>query len=180
MVTSLDLMVTFSWAVISNQLRFIALGLVYIRKVWLVTQTQLLAWHMKVCSCLQVQMISLFELGTWEENLKIGLLLALLAVIVHVSILKNQLTSFFIADGAIQDLLFLPNGLLLSCSYDKTIIAWQYKDNSMVGEPIVRKDELRCMGLVEKHGPEKSQDTLLIGTNSHAILTQDIRELLAH
>ena len=77
-----------------------------------------------------------------------------------------------IADGAIQDLKFLPNGLLLSCSYDKTIRAWEYNKNMMIGEPIEKKDELRCMDVVSDTG------TLLIGTNTHAILTHSITDLV--
>ena len=63
-------------------------------------------------------------------------------------------------DGEIQDLKFLPNGLLLSCSHDKTIRVWEYNNNQQIGEPIEKRDQLRCMDVVTETG------TLLIGTNT--------------
>ena len=75
-------------------------------------------------------------------------------------------------DGEIQDLKFLPNGLLLSCSHDKTIRVWEYNNNQQIGEPIEKRDQLRCMDVVTETG------TLLIGTNTQAILTHNITDLI--
>ena len=52
---------------------------------------------------------------------------------------------------AIQDLCVLPNGVLLSCSYDNLIIAWNYlltDDERRLGT-IKRREELRCMDYID-------------------------------
>ena len=71
---------------------------------------------------------------------------------------------------AIQDLICLDNGLLLSCAYDGRIICWNYRyDVAYI--PIVKENQqLRCMGAVTDSG------MLLVGTNNFAILTQQITD----
>jgi len=49
-------------------------------------------------------------------------------------------------------------GLLLSCSYDKTVIAWKYETKTIV-EKFEKTEELRCMDYIS------SSKTLFIGTN---------------
>ena len=71
----------------------------------------------------------------------------------------------------VQDLIMLDNGLLLSCSYDKKIKAWIYQKNELYTE-ITKNEELRCMDYVAESG------TLLVGTNTHAILPHNIAELM--
>ena len=71
---------------------------------------------------------------------------------------------------AIQDLLRLDNGLLLSCAYDGKIICWHYNEDRKFGEIIKENQQLRCMDAVTESG------TLLVGTNTFAILTQSITD----
>ena len=65
----------------------------------------------------------------------------------------------------------LDNGLLLSCSYDKRVKAWQYQQQALFYE-FEKTEELRCMDYVTDSG------TLLIGTNTHAILPHNITDLM--
>ncbi len=60
----------------------------------------------------------------------------------------------------------------MSCSYDKKIKVWKYKEDEPLYETIEKKDELRCMDIVSESG------TLLVGTNTHAILTHSITDLI--
>ena len=73
----------------------------------------------------------------------------------------------------------LPNGVLLSCSYDNYIIAWNYpkienrmlmyvgkdeNDNDIVDAslgPIKRKEELRCMDYIDWTMPEEQRAIFL-------------------
>lgn len=71
---------------------------------------------------------------------------------------------------AIQDLKRLDNGLLLSCAYDGKVICWHYNEDVKFGEFVKENQQLRCMDAVTESG------TLLIGTNSLAILTQSITD----
>jgi hypothetical protein len=50
------------------------------------------------------------------------------------------------------------NGLLLSCSYDKTIMVWKYENKQMI-EKYEKQEELRCMDYLS------STKTLFVGTN---------------
>lgn len=60
---------------------------------------------------------------------------------------------------SIQDLLILQeNGLLISCSYDKSIIVWKYQHKQII-ERIEKTEELRCMDYLS------STKTLFVGTN---------------
>ena len=69
-----------------------------------------------------------------------------------------------------QDLKILDNGLLLSCAYDGKIICWHYNEDIKHGEILKENQQLRCMDAVTESG------TLLIGTNTFTILTQQITE----
>ncbi len=60
---------------------------------------------------------------------------------------------------------------MLSCSYDKTIIAWKYETKTVV-ERIERSEELRCMDYIS------ATRTLFVGTNQKNILTVSIEKLL--
>ena len=71
----------------------------------------------------------------------------------------------------VQDLILFDNGLLLSCSYDKKIKAWIYQKEELFCE-ILKNEELRCMDYVAESG------TLLVGTNTHAILPHNIADLM--
>lgn len=72
---------------------------------------------------------------------------------------------------AIQDLTFLDKyGLLLSCSYDKTVCVWDYFGRFIC--KFEKKVELKCLDYVSDSG------TMLVGTNSHEILTHDLVPLL--
>ena len=71
----------------------------------------------------------------------------------------------------VQDLIRFDNGLLLSCSYDKKIKAWIYHEEVQYTE-ILKNEELRCMDYVAESG------TLLVGTNTHAILPHNIADLM--
>lgn len=73
-------------------------------------------------------------------------------------------------EEGIQDLLRLDNGLLLSCAYDGKIICWHYNEDTKFGEIVKENQQLRCMDYVSESG------TLLVGTNTFAILTQSITE----
>ena len=64
----------------------------------------------------------------------------------------------------------LDNGLLLSCAYDGKIICWHYNEDTKFGEIVKENQQLRCMDYVSESG------TLLVGTNTFAILTQSITE----
>jgi len=70
--------------------------------------------------------------------------------------------------------LLLDNGLVLSCSYDKTIMVWSYrlKVPQLEHFTITKQEELRCL----EYLPEEA--TLLIGTNSGSILSQKIDDIL--
>ena len=70
---------------------------------------------------------------------------------------------------AIQDLLLLENGILLSCAYDKKVKVWRYKTHEEL-ESFTKPDELRCMDYLPDGG------TLLIGTNSGSILSHKIEQ----
>ena len=81
------------------------------------------------------------------------------------------LSHLFFYSIAIQDLVFLKeSGLLLSCAYDGKIISWRYADDVEHGRFIKENQQLRTMGAVTESG------TLLIGTNTFAILTQSITD----
>jgi hypothetical protein len=67
--------------------------------------------------------------------------------------------------------MMLENGLLFSCSYDRTVKVWQYKRNEFFAD-FTKADDLRCMDYLPDEG------TLLIGTNSGAILSHRIEEYL--
>ena len=84
------------------------------------------------------------------------------------SFFLRLLTIFFLT--AIQDLKRLDNGLLLSCAYDGKVICWHYNEDVKFGEFVKENQQLRCMDAVTESG------TLLIGTNSLAILTQSITD----
>ena len=71
---------------------------------------------------------------------------------------------------AIQDLKRLDNGLLLSCAYDGKVICWHYNEDVKFGEFVKENQQLRCMDAVTESG------TLLIGTNTLAILTHSITD----
>ena len=64
----------------------------------------------------------------------------------------------------------LGNGLLLSCAYDGYIKCWRTWDDALHGQIFKENQQLRCMGAVTESG------TLLIGTNTLAILTQSITD----
>jgi hypothetical protein len=67
----------------------------------------------------------------------------------------------------------LPNGVLLSCAYDKMVIAWNYLSEKKIFL-YERNEELRCMDYIDF----KKQRKLYVGTNRGVILTIDIsREL---
>ena len=73
---------------------------------------------------------------------------------------------------SIQDMIFLQeNGLLLSCSFDKTICVWKY-ENRLLLERYDKAEELRCMDYLA------STKTLFVGTNQKSILTVNIEKLL--
>lgn len=74
--------------------------------------------------------------------------------------------------GPIQDLIFLqPSGLLLSCSNDKSVIAWIYQ-KQQIFEMFTKKEEPRCMDYVAETG------TLLIGTEDCSIVTHNIVDMM--
>jgi WD40 repeat protein len=62
-------------------------------------------------------------------------------------------------------------GILISCSYDKTIITWKYQAKAIV-EIIEKNEELRCMDYIA------SSKTLFVGTNQKNILTVKIDKLM--
>ena len=68
----------------------------------------------------------------------------------------------------------LPNGVVLSCAYDKKVIAWNYI-NAEILEQYERNEELRCMDFIDIANQKK----LYVGTNRGVILTIDISNLLA-
>ena len=72
---------------------------------------------------------------------------------------------------AVQDLLMLENGILLSCAYDKKVKVWRYKTHEEL-ESFTKPDELRCMDYLPDGG------TLLVGTNSGSILSEKIEKYL--
>ena len=59
---------------------------------------------------------------------------------------------------------------MLSCAYDGKVICWHYNEDVKFGEFVKENQQLRCMDAVTESG------TLLIGTNSLAILTQSITD----
>ena len=67
----------------------------------------------------------------------------------------------------------LENGLLLSCSYDRTVKVWHYKSNELFDE-ITKPDELSCMDYLPADG------TLLSGTNSGSVLSHKIEDYLKY
>ena len=85
---------------------------------------------------------------------------------------KESKTFIVIMAVGIQDLLVLSeNGLLVSCSFDRTIIVWKYQDKQIV-EKYEKVEELRCMDYLS------STQTLFVGTNQTNILTLNIDKLL--
>lgn len=60
---------------------------------------------------------------------------------------------------AIEDLCVLPNGILLSCAYDKLVIAWAYQKEEEI-KRYEKQEQLRCMDYIE------SQGKLFVGTNN--------------
>lgn len=65
----------------------------------------------------------------------------------------------------------LETGLLVSCAYDKRILAWQYETRTVV-EEFKRNEEFRCLDYIS------STKILLAGTNDKSILTFNIEHLL--
>ena len=65
----------------------------------------------------------------------------------------------------------MENGLLLSCSYDKTVKVWNYSRQLEI-DSFTKNDELRCMDYLSDSG------TLLLGTNSPAILAHKIEKYM--
>lgn len=63
------------------------------------------------------------------------------------------------------------NGILLSCAYDKCVIAWEYQKELEI-QRFEKNEELRCLDYIEQQGK------LFVGTNSNIILTIDIGPLL--
>jgi len=73
---------------------------------------------------------------------------------------------------SISDLLILQEtGVLLSCSQDKSVIAWKYEQNNII-EKFERNEELRCMDYIN------SSSTLFVGTGEKKILNINIERLL--
>ena len=73
---------------------------------------------------------------------------------------------------SIQDMIILhENGLLISCSYDKSIFVWKYQDKQII-DRFEKNEELRCMDYLS------STNTLFVGTNQKSILTHNINRLL--
>jgi hypothetical protein len=72
---------------------------------------------------------------------------------------------------AIEDLCMLSNGILLSCAYDKLVIAWAYQKEEEITR-YEKNEELRCMDYIENQGK------LFVGTNKSNIITLDISPLL--
>ena len=69
-------------------------------------------------------------------------------------------------------MIVLPDiGLLMSCSYDKSLIVWKYHEEREVAR-LERGEELRCMDYL------KSLRTLFVGTNDKNILTIPLEEIL--
>ena len=75
-------------------------------------------------------------------------------------------------EASIEDLCILPNGILLSCAFDKRVIAWQYQQETEI-QRYEKQEQLRCMDYIEQ------QSKLFVGTNNCNILTIDIAPLLA-
>ena len=73
--------------------------------------------------------------------------------------------------ASIEDLCILPNGILLSCSFDKMVIAWAYQKEQEI-QRFEKQEQLRCMDYIE------GQSKLFVGTNKSQILTIDIGPLL--
>jgi hypothetical protein len=65
----------------------------------------------------------------------------------------------------------LNNGILLSCAYDKLVIAWTYQNEQEIMR-WEKTEELRCMDYIEQQGK------LFVGTNNRQIMTIDISPLL--
>jgi WD40 repeat protein len=72
-------------------------------------------------------------------------------------------------DLAIQDLSILPNGVVLSCSFDKQVIVWNYLTEKMIGSH-EKSEELRCMDFIDT----RKQKKLYVGTDKGIILLIDI------
>ncbi len=69
-------------------------------------------------------------------------------------------------------MIVLPDiGLLMSCSYDKSLIVWKYHEEKEVAR-LERGEELRCMDYL------KSIKTLFVGTNDKNILTIPLEDIL--
>lgn len=65
----------------------------------------------------------------------------------------------------IQDMIvFEETGLLVSCSYDKKIIVWQYETKSIV-EQFERNEEFKCLDYIS------STKIMIAGTNDKTIMT---------
>jgi hypothetical protein len=58
--------------------------------------------------------------------------------------------------------------VVLSCAFDKLVIAWNYLSEKMINK-YERNEELRCMDYIDT-----KQKKLYIGTNRGVILTIDI------
>ena len=63
---------------------------------------------------------------------------------------------------------------MLSCAYDKKVIAWSYPTEEIL-ETYERNEELRCMDFIDIVHQKK----LYVGTNRGVILTIDITDLLS-
>jgi hypothetical protein len=59
--------------------------------------------------------------------------------------------------------------VVLSCAYDKLVIAWSYLSEKMIHK-YERNEQLRCMDYIDT----KKMKKLFVGTNRGVILTIDI------
>lgn len=59
--------------------------------------------------------------------------------------------------------------MILSCAYDKLVIAWSYLSETMI-KKYERNEQLRCMDYINT----KKMQKLFVGTNRGVILTIDI------
>lgn len=74
--------------------------------------------------------------------------------------------------ASVQALLMLTEtGILLSCGYDRTVVAWRYNKNQAIWR-IKKQEELRCMDYIS------TSKLLLVGTNGKSIMTIQIDHLL--
>jgi WD40 repeat protein len=83
----------------------------------------------------------------------------------HVGVLRGHTDS-------VQCLLLLKEtGILLSCSFDKHVIAWKYQHMQAIWK-VKKREELRCMDYIA------TSKILLVGTNCHEKTDHD-EELMA-